>query len=377
MKTCILQKSLKLPFSKIKNKRGMNGTIYTNHNLTLYLIKLVDVVFMFLSFFIITLILQHKKNNPDQNSLSFPYNDLNITIGTIMYSFHNKTRLATSYNQYGKLVSKYYPNSSYYIMCNTDKSNYKGDPYYPLMNSTSYHHGRFFVLFPMCLDMLAEFNKSRKNKWFLRTTDDVGIDLFELQKYLDHLEKRYDPYKHVVIKGQRSVFYLHGGAGYLFSNAAVVAMLKLIQKFDYSECSYGDDFYWGRFFNFFLDPSDLHTVSFVSQAITSESYKIALGGENYSFPKCRKVDLKSRPQTVAVWHGGNANLEAITEMHILKKKFPENILIQLVNNGNQEFCDGGDMEYPYYTDEDNSTTKITLEEALDKINQTTTFNTHS
>ncbi|EAX93707.1 hypothetical protein TVAG_458440 [Trichomonas vaginalis G3] len=60
--------------------------------------------------------------------------------------------------------------------------------------------------------------------WYWSLTDDIYMDLDLVTKFFEELERKYDPYSQIVIKGQclcnHGYRYLQGGAGYIFSNLA-------------------------------------------------------------------------------------------------------------------------------------------------------------
>lgn len=359
----------------LKKHICMNDEIYVNCKDLCSIVKAFTLHIAFMLLSIASAIFFMSLNIPDRPGLVFPYRNMNITIGVIVYSVGNKTRLNTSYNSYGQFVESFYPESKYSIVCNMHSEKFVGEHFQKYMNFTAFFMNSAFSPFPMFITMMENFTKSQNTKWLLRTTDDVGIDLFELQKYLDHLENHYNPYEHVVIKGQYTRGYIHGGAGVLISRAGAIVLLELLKKFPYQEAGYGDDVYWGRWFRAFLNSTELHTNAFMSSRTTEPSLDLLLVNKSLDYKECGPT-LMNQPNHIAVWHAGNRDLQVITHMNEFKKKLPENFYIQLAIYGMIEFCNGTNSSlFPHYYAEDINFTKVTLQQAIGRINNMTDFST--
>lgn len=333
-----------------------------------YFFHFIFTVLMFISYPLAGIFLQYEAKN-DQSDVIFSYSDLNISIDMILISPHNLTRAITSHNSYGKDMQYFYPNSKYKIYTDAilksplrkQINNYIVEtPHYFTQYSPPFKPTLIFI------DILNDFVSKQNNRWLLRTTDDVVIDLFEMQKYIDHLEKNYDPLKHIVIKGQLvKKHYLHGGAGYFLSRAAAILLLEEFKKFPVRKVDYGDDVVLGKYCLMFLKPNDLKTSSFLSSPLKSESFRsFHENGTKHNYVSCEGKEIISRTDNIAAWHAGNKDLEVINNYHFVKKQLTPNYYTFLSTSGQVEFCvdQRSDLMLDYIH-EDINTTRLTLEDA--------------
>lgn len=297
--------------------------------------------------------------------INFEYKQLDVYIYSATIAWHNLTRHHTSYKQWGRYVTKFYPKCNFNIWCDykinatNDTNNNEVLISYP--NPFKYH----FVFNPVIIfyDSCYYLLKNTQNRWLLRVTDDVFVDVFELQKYITHLEKIYDPLKHIVIKGEQTEHYLHGGAGYLISRAAAEALIEFDKEFPLEASDIGDDYLLGEIFSM-LQKGNMNTKSFASAVILAQSYEKLNKGISY-LPNCSGTIVLS-PGQIAVWHAGNRDMEVVANNNFYKK-LPGNVYIEVLK-GFRYFCIGNKENIiKSYEKEDNRPNFVTMKDVPDII----------
>jgi len=99
------------------------------------------------------------------------------------------------------------------------------------------------------------FYENTTYDWYWSATDDVYVDIPNLQKFLDHLNAKYDPNKDLVFKSHtiynRGIHFPQGGVGMIFSRKAVGEFLKIGIEFVKSISTYDDVEFWKirKYFN--------------------------------------------------------------------------------------------------------------------------------
>ncbi|OHT01203.1 hypothetical protein TRFO_32028 [Tritrichomonas foetus] len=97
--------------------------------------------------------------------------------------------------------------------------------------STSYEDRQFCIRTPETWRHFYKYNLDKK--WYFRGTHDTFVNMPEMMKFIDELEKKGDPmttYNFASNMHEYGLrYYPHGGTGYLFSN---FAMRKFYEKID-------------------------------------------------------------------------------------------------------------------------------------------------
>ena len=185
---------------------------------------------------------------------------------------------------------------------------------------------------------MKDFIRNTDLEWYVRTTDDVYIDMQNFAKMMRDLTAQYNPLEDSVVKGHRCVFYLHGGSGWIMSRKAVENALKSLKIIALNSES-GDDVIAGELFNK-MKQTHTHSTAFLGSPIHPDFDEFVYN-KNWDDLKvdCSKQEnMLSRIQDVAVWHAGTKSMHIVTNGYQVLRSVPPNIYGFVYKDGQMGFC---------------------------------------
>ena len=155
-----------------------------------------------------------------------------------------------------------------------------------------------------------DFYDKTSLKLYLRTTYDVFVHIPNLMRFIRNLEKKYDPFRDIVMKADHNTNFLHGGSGWLMSRAAVSRLLgmegEMTAKHRKEGCG-GDVNIMHILKKLNQSFNDVHAQEFSGWPVLDDSCTplIRSGFDCTSAVKrCSNAHHVSRVRDIAVWHNG-------------------------------------------------------------------------
>ncbi|EAX89151.1 hypothetical protein TVAG_409340 [Trichomonas vaginalis G3] len=172
------------------------------------------------------------------------------------------------------------------------------------------------------------FLKNTTLDWYWTLTDDVFIDLNELDDLTSELDKKYDTNKDYVMQGNllfEESFYLQGGVGYIMSRKAVQHFLSI--GFQYLEmCIWNDDMYGSYIYETMNIPDDQITnPRLIGEPVHKNKLLLLKIYSNHKkFPICPKQTPKFGG------YNGTYPIKMITAVHHNDIRYSRRFWIQLL-----------------------------------------------
>lgn len=189
-----------------------------------------------------------------------------------------------------------------------------------------------------------EFYYNTTHEWYLRTSYDALIHIKNLYKYLEYLNKKYNPRKDVVFKGHHCQTFVHGGSGWLMSRACVKKYLELENYCmdEYKKKISADDVNINHFiFKMNFTKKQIHTPTFVGWPVKNYHWQLLVNSSfNFSViqqPCSKKLQI-ARVNEIVSWH----NRQKIDYVNTIGKKVineaPDDIGLHYYPHVGGEFC---------------------------------------
>lgn len=256
----------------------------------------------------------------------------------VLISEHNISRF---YEQYNCWIKNLVKNSKHIIV--KAGSTYKNS----VLDTVLYNHSTtphifwarqrtYDFIYPF-INGLIDFVNNTNFRWFIRTTDDVYVNIPKLSTFLDNLEEIHDPLSDYVVKGSiagdPASPFLHGGSGWLMSRFAAQKYLEDYFSNVPNVEKTGDDVVASKYFRGSV--FDFECPEFHGYPLTKESlFYITHRTTNYT--RCKSKSCKYPANKIAVWHSGEPLMTVITHSNNLI--FPNNTCIENDKTGRSYIC---------------------------------------
>ena len=223
----------------------------------------------------------------------------------------------------------------------------RNSTYWKYVNLSSVNRGPislFRLLFYSNFASAQDFYQNTGLNWYLRTTYDCFIHLPKLYRFIQKLNRQYDPTKDIVFKGDHIGHFIHGGPGWIMSRAAVYEYLKMKDEMEdeYFKNGFGDDV------NIMLFPkkynltfNEIYTPEFVGWPVKDSSYNDLINSNfNYSNVTtiCKKELQKAKVNSIIIWHNGCPHDYVNTIGKKIINEAPDFLGLHFYNNFGGEFC---------------------------------------
>lgn len=181
---------------------------------------------------------------------------------------------------------------------------------------------------------VKDFLENTNYSWFFRTTDDVLVHIPNFKWLISDLEKKYNPLKDFVFKGQLCGSYLHGGPGWIVSRALAEKIVqKLNDKYDSP-----DDIVFSQIVSEFMkNPREWNSDKFVATPLHKFSLN-TIEKNNFAEISPCKTQLFARVNDIAVWHAGDQDMKVVTHGIDLIENLPNSIYIGKYSDSHAGFC---------------------------------------
>lgn len=189
-----------------------------------------------------------------------------------------------------------------------------------------------------------DFYENTTLNWYLRTTYDCYIHLPNLYRFIQKLNRQYEPTKDIVFKGDHTGLFIHGGPGWIMSRAAVYEYLKMENEMlsEYDKNWFGDDvniLMFPKKFN--LTYSDIYTPEFVGWPVQDSSYQ-SLIQSNFNYKNVTTVCLSNKQpakvKSIVIWHNGRRYDYVNTIGKKIINEAPEYLGLHFFSQNGGEFC---------------------------------------
>ncbi|EAX99486.1 hypothetical protein TVAG_413030 [Trichomonas vaginalis G3] len=194
----------------------------------------------------------------------------------------------------------------------------------------------FDYIYPF-INGLEDFLNNTDFRWFLRTTDDVFINLEKLDSFLDDLEDKFDPLSDYIVRGSLAgvsdQIFLHGGPGWLMSRFAAQKYLEDYRLNPPQVERTGDDVVSSKYFRGKIE--DYDCPQFYASPLNVESLEL-INRNSDDFPPCLSNSCKYPANLIAVWHSGEPLMEIVKEGPRLQ--FADDICLESENSGRSYLC---------------------------------------
>ena len=275
-----------------------------------------------------------------------------IYINVLVVSIKNRTRIDTNYKSWGRFIKFTNTNSVYKL-----SSVMMFRPYYSITNIYGVNQIRSddpkfgYLLIEGFQKGLEDFLHNTNLPWYLRTTDDVFVYYPNLANLLNLLEKKYDPYRDYVLKGNyvNPPGFMHGGSGWLLSRKAAQKIYTEMLKQYIINKDRSDDVVVATYFNTLPIPKQQwDSKAFVGTMLSDESQDRFLNYNFTNLPECRGKN-NFRVVDVAVWHAQSRILYPLLYGNEYMKILPNNVYF--CQKGNSLIlCENCTLQEPSYID---------------------------
>lgn len=271
--------------------------------------------------------------------LDFDKSKSSIYVANLIINHANASRINASNNYWGNILENAWPGSHYEVFSTMHYDNGVKFTYVQSIDATSI----FSFIFPF-IKSLENFVKFYNQNWYLRTTEDVYIDIFRLKSYIAHLETKYNPNKDIIYKGHlvganKDHYFIHGGPGWLLSRAAAVKLLEFIKKDSFKTKTYGDDAFMRKYMDMFhMNRTSFHSSAFFGFPLSNLSIDRLMKNDFSNLEHC-KENVDNKIENIIIWHSGTMNLETIFHgAQFMKRTDPHIYTYTNSTTGEDWFC---------------------------------------
>lgn len=276
------------------------------------------------------------QNDSCLKAQKYPFYNTSVDMNVIVSNPHNISRTYEFYQAWGKDFISLFPNSSYRILSTKDFSDYI--PFFQQFDyiPSKQEYQNFIFGFS---ESLYNFCTNSSARWYMRTTEDVFIDLRKLSDFFNDLEQKFDPSKDFVIKGQlckidENLSFIHGGAGWVMSRKAAQLVQEKMNEFltFFFEMDGGDDTFTYIIKEYFeISDISIHSDRFLSTKLSNYSVNKLLSKEFGDIQICpTNLDFTRGPiqlNKVVFWHSGRADNFPINTAYDILSTAPDSLKV--------------------------------------------------
>jgi hypothetical protein len=229
-----------------------------------------------------------------------------------------------------------FPHSNVYFLLDEPIPSLSSIPFRIVTWPPSIGHLPAQLLFRFFADM-AHFYANETHRWYWRTTDDTFVCPTNFAAFIDGLDAAHDPVTDRVFKGQVVALpgngaYVHGGAGWVMSRAAVGRLLQVRALFFGAGWEWSsDDVVIAKAAEALgIGIDDIHTERIMSTDLAKESVAALVEEDFAQLRSCCVVRPREwgapRPLAkVFAWHGSGHHSFPIVTGSRLFARIPENV----------------------------------------------------
>ena len=257
-----------------------------------------------------------------------------VYFAVIVVSPQNQTRIETAYRSWGCSIHFFSPESLFIPVSSVTLSKFQDRT---LLYTSPSHATRVNTYLYGFKKGMKDFIENTSLKWFIRTTDDVYVNIPNFATLLNELESKYDPLQDKVVKGHLVGSYLHGGCGWIMSRKAVEEVLKIWDKVN-PKHDLPDDVIASSYFNKAgIDLTLMISKRFLGSPISLSSIELL---DHHMWNKIKPCyqEPEFRLNDIAVWHAGSQSMSIVVYGNELMEKMPKQLSGFINSNGKIDLC---------------------------------------